>query len=618
MRVWNSWDALEIQPYRHRLLDIRQSLSSLSSAPSPQSSVLSRNACLFTSIPTRLHLHSATMSLNSVEQENAHHATAGQRHKPHSSSPSKSHRPFNPSTKLPLSPIHYHPNIPHSTPNRHTSPARPRPQLRRRRPAVPADPSEAGSRGGQSRVSSMDRATEVLSQLHFDYSQTKPAGRQRSEKPHAATGSPHLSLEQRYEQWKRFWLSIEANEKGKQTPNEADESEAHINDRETERLLRWLAFSRQKAQAGRATEGSQQHTATAHDESQPACDTPPTRPVSPHSPTYYVNLARFLSTATTHRQRLHPRQNAHTAHTQPPQPRHRPAGEQVSERVQQDDSGKGQSEEKEQSAGGVEAGERVEIVIDCNDDQHVAQRYIHRPTPTTSHPPAANDSHTSSPQPPATSASAGGSDSASQSTSSPPIRASSTYSFTNLPREHIHPTASNAPKAAGASSFSLHAYFARMSVAQLQRYLQVFNPSLLSSSLALTKAQLISICCTFYRTRIASHRSQPLNQASEQIKQDTAKDAIIAHTNRTYAHLSLPALLQTITAATTLASAPAVLSGLGYVDERSVKSGYRRCMLRVHPDKHTLSGWEEQTRCVELFRLVQDKYAQWQRVNGTR
>jgi len=157
-----------------------------------------------------------------------------------------------------------------------------------------------------------------------------------------------------------------------------------------------------------------------------------------------------------------------------------------------------------------------------------------------------------------------------------------------------------------------------MSVAQLQRYLHVFNPSLLSSSLTLTKDQLISVCCTFYRTRIASHRSQPTDQRSEQVKQDVAKDAIVAHTNRTYAHLPLPALLHTIAAATTLASAPAVLSGAGYVDERSVKSGYRRCMMRVHPDKHMLSGWEEQTRCVELFRLVQDKYAHWQRVNAAR
>lgn len=157
-----------------------------------------------------------------------------------------------------------------------------------------------------------------------------------------------------------------------------------------------------------------------------------------------------------------------------------------------------------------------------------------------------------------------------------------------------------------------------MSVPQLQRYLQLFNPSLLSSSLTLTKDQLISTCCTFYRTRIASHRSQPADQRSEQARREAAKDAIVAHTHRTYAHLSLPSLLHTITAAATLASAPVVVSGVGSVDERSVRSVYRRCMLRVHPDKHTLSGWEEQTRCVELFRLVQDKYAHWQRASEQR
>ena len=265
----------------------------------------------------------------------------------------------------------------------------------------------------------------------------------------------------------------------------------------------------------------------------------------------------------------------------------------------------------------MESGERVEIVIDCSDDQHVAHRYIHKPATTAIRAPPTNTAHPPTSQPATTPAAAPSSASAPPSASPPPSRASSAYSYTNLPPERLRPAAaSGAPKAAAASTFSLHSYFARMSVPQLHRYLRVFNPALLSSSLTLTKDQLIAMCCTFYRTHIASHSSQPSSQPSEQAKQDAAKDAVVAHTARTYAHLPLPALLHTISAAVTLASPPAVLTGVGYADERSVRSGYRRCMLRVHPDKHTLSGWEEQTRCVELFRLVQDKYAQWQRSHG--
>ena len=150
-----------------------------------------------------------------------------------------------------------------------------------------------------------------------------------------------------------------------------------------------------------------------------------------------------------------------------------------------------------------------------------------------------------------------------------------------------------------------------MSVAQLHRYLSVLSPSLLSSSIALTRDQLVAVCCTFYRTRIAAQPKPPPlcnDVAIEQAKHDAARDAVVAQTTRLYGHLSLPSLLHTIAAAATLASPPLVLSGAGYADERSVRSGYRRCMLRVHPDKHALSGWEEQTRCVELFRLVQRRY----------
>ena len=464
----------------------------------------------------------------------------------------------------------------------------------------------------------MDRATELLSQLHFDYSRARHTSRQQEsgQAETAAASFPSLSLEQRYEQWKGFWQSIDTA-----TVRSGHDSDAAGISDDTERLLRWLAFSRQQTHASKQTDSRQHPSAandaqSASDEPEPSVTTSTARSTSPHSPAYYVNLARFLSTAPSHRQRLRPQQDVHTAHTKPARPQQR----QANERAQPDGDGGGRSKEEEQKASVVDANERVEIVIDHSDDQHVAHRYIHRAVHTTAQP-----STVTGPPPPPTCQAAAASASAlpsSFSTSSsppPPSRPSSAYSFTNLPREHIRPALSAVPKtAAPTASFSLHSYFARMSVPQLQRYLAVFNPSLLSSSLALTKDQLISICCTFYRTRIAAHRPQPANQRDEQVKQDAAKDAIVAHTTRTYAHLSLPALLHTIMAATTLATAPAVLSGVGYVDERSLKSGYRRCMLRVHPDKHTLSGLEEQTRCVELFRLVQDKYAHWQRANGQR
>ena len=466
-----------------------------------------------------------------------------------------------------------------------------------------ADPTEADARGDGVNVgrSSMDRATEVLSQLHFVYSRTKPTSRQGTEKATTAAASPHLSLEQRYEQWKRFWQSIDTTSARGQHTHSGDDRDIAANDgNDTERLLRWLAFSRQQqTHTDQQTDGSRHHTAASQSANEPQ---PSSNTSCPHSPTYYVNLARFLSSAPPHRQRLRSRHTAHTVPTKTDQPQQR----QDEERAERGVSTDCQSKAKQKVSGAGES-ERVEIIIDCSDDQHVAHRYVHRPTTTTSH------SRTTE-QPTASSECAAPSDLATPSSSPPLSRPSSAYSFTNLPREHIRPAASTAPKA----SFSLHSYFARMSVSQLQRYLHVFNPSLLSSSFALTKEQLISICCTFYRTCIASHRSQPPDQRSEQLKRDAAKDAIVAHTNRTYAQLSLPALLHTIAAATTLASAPAVLSGVGYVDERSVRSGYRRCMLRVHPDKHTLSGWEEQTRCVELFRLVQDKYAYWQRVAEQR
>lgn len=566
-----------------------------------------------------------TMSrISHVQQENAQHTTDSQ-HNIHtsSSSPSKLRKPSHSSPhKLPLSPLHYHPNLPHPPTQPHTSPVRERPQLRRRRPAMAAAATAANAgKAGHGRVSSMNRATEVLSQLHFDYSRTKQTNRQHTDPPTAAAASSPLPLEQRYEQWKRFWQSIDTTTGHGQRTHSDESGDTSTIDDDTERLLRWLAFSRQQPQTEQQADGSQQRTASGQsemDESQEPSCAAPTRSTSPHSPTYYVNLARFLSTAPTQRQRLRPKQPAHTSRTKPAQPQQRPA----EERTAGEGSERVEAEEQKVSGGVDGSSERVEIVIDCSDDQHVAQRYKHRPVTTTIHPAPSDNSHASVSQPTATSATATPPASTSPTSSSrspPPSRPSSAYSFTNLPREHIRPAASNPPKPAPtASSFSLHSYFARMSVAQLQRYLHVFNPSLLSSSLTLTKDQLISVCCTFYRTRIASHRSQPTDQRSEQVKQDVAKDAIVAHTNRTYAHLPLPALLHTIAAATTLASAPAVLSGAGYVDERSVKSGYRRCMMRVHPDKHMLSGWEEQTRCVELFRLVQDKYAHWQRVNAAR
>ena len=449
----------------------------------------------------------------------------------------------------------------------------------------------------------MDRATEVLSQLHFDYTRTKPVtSRKRTDKPTAAADSPPLSLEQRYEQWKRFWQSIDTPRTHAQRMRTGDQDSDSIStDEDTERLLRWFAFSRQQDQPIGRSQPRAADAQSAAAESPLSPTTSSTRTASPHSPTYYVNLARFLSTAPNHR---HRQQYAHTGHTKPDMPQRRRVGERV---VVEDEGGVNESEGNEQQASGVGESERVEIVVECSDDQHVAHRYIHKPAPTISESPTATTSHSTT---------ASATTACPPSCSSPPTsRPSSAYSFTNLPREHIRPAASAAPKAA---SFSLHSYFARMSVPQLHRYLQVFNPSLLSSSLALTKDQLIAACCSFYRTRIASQRSQPASQASEQVKRDAAKEAIVVHTARTYAHLSLPSLLHTITAATTLTSPPAVLSGVGYADERSVKSGYRRCMLRVHPDKHTLSGWEEQTRCVELFRLVQDKYALWQRSGGQR
>ena len=85
-----------------------------------------------------------------------------------------------------------------------------------------------------------------------------------------------------------------------------------------------------------------------------------------------------------------------------------------------------------------------------------------------------------------------------------------------------------------------------------------------------------------------------------------------------YGHLPLQVLLQSVEGWKVGVELPSVKRGDGYADDASVMRGYRRCMMKVHPDK--LVGMEPAVQAggAELFKIITGKYEEWKRRRGLK
>ena len=338
-----------------------------------------------------------------------------ERHHPASLPLSPSHSIGSLIVHLSPSHVHSHPAMPspdrENDPSLHNRPSFPPPPLNKSfSPIPPSLPTPLTA-------TSLDaRTLHLLTQLNYDYSSKgKPARRVpvATSTPSALPLSPHTSstpgpttVEHRYMQWKRFWQSVESDPfhlpslTPQQAPSTLPEDAAKI-----EQLLAFTQARRMKALEKKTAESEGAIGATP--------------PSTPRSPTYYANLARFLSTAPSSRVSTH----------QPTRPSRRSPRTRSSTSPIPTPASSAEFSSLPTPPAPLESlhteAERVEVVIDSTDDSHVAPLPFHHGASSPSSPPL----------------------------SSPPLSiplnptnpTSSSYSYTNLPPESVHRPSAEAP-----------------------------------------------------------------------------------------------------------------------------------------------------------------------------
>ena len=90
----------------------------------------------------------------------------------------------------------------------------------------------------------------------------------------------------------------------------------------------------------------------------------------------------------------------------------------------------------------------------------------------------------------------------------------------------------------------------------------------------------------------------------------------MASVQRVYGELPLQVLLQSVEEWEVGEELPVVRRGDAYPDDATLMRGYRRAMLKVHPDKVFGKEVGVQLRCAELLKIINGKYEEWKRRRG--